>query len=127
MIPYDFPSDGQHLHVVMLYALMGAIHIMAKPCTNAPYLITRNDRADARAAKDDSSLRLSIQYGLANTPCNIGKVHHIRRIAPMIRHFMLFFYKRNNPPLHCKTAMIRSNCNFHRHTSTSCRPYGFMD
>ena len=53
-------AEGQHVHVVVLHALVGRVRVVADGAPDAANLVRRDARADARAADQDAPIRFTV-------------------------------------------------------------------
>jgi hypothetical protein len=58
--PDDPRPERQHVHVVVLDALMRGIRVVADRRSDAAHLVDRDARADTRAADEDPTVRLTV-------------------------------------------------------------------
>src|SRR5207249_6848615 len=59
----DHPAaHHQHVHVIVLDALMGGIRVVAEPGADARQLVGGDGSADSAAADQDGALRAAIEY-----------------------------------------------------------------
>src|SRR5881409_432978 len=97
----------EHIHVVVLDALVRGIRIVANRRPNARQLAGRDRRADAAAADEDPSLGAPVPYRLAHSERNIGIVDRIRAVRAYIEHVVPVLAKaRRQGVLQLVTTMI---------------------
>lgn len=70
--PYHAGTENEHVHIVMLDALVGRVDIVADPGANPFNFVRCNGCTDAAAADQDASLGLSIVYGVADGTGVVG-------------------------------------------------------
>src|SRR4249920_3067155 len=59
-------AQAEHVHVVVLDALVGGVDVVADRGANARELAGRHARADARTADEDAALGVAGEKGLAD-------------------------------------------------------------
>ena len=64
-------AQAEHIHIIVLYPLMGRVVIVADRCADALHLIGGHARAHAAAADQHAALGASVQDSLAH---RLGKV-----------------------------------------------------
>src|SRR4051794_23072530 len=70
----DFRPEANHVHVIVLDALMRRVGVVTDRRADPTHLARRNCRADARAADEDAALGIAAEDRLAELPRLVGIV-----------------------------------------------------
>jgi len=78
---HDASPYAEHVHVIVLDALMSGVGVMAQSSSNPRKLVGRHRHPYTAAADDDSSLRVASPHRFAGELGVIGVIDRLRRIV----------------------------------------------
>jgi predicted PurR-regulated permease PerM len=119
----DAAAQHQHVHVIVLDALVRRVGVMAKSGTNPGYPVGGHRCANPASAEENAALRLVLAQGLADRLRVIGIVHRIGAIGAQVENLaMLLGQESLHRFLQCESRMVRAYGDAHRLPPLSLSP-----
>src|SRR5262245_36992733 len=113
----DAPAQDEHVHVVVLDALVRRVGVVAKPGPDAAVFVGRDRRAHATSAHQDAALAATVYDRPRDDGGAVGIVDRLRRVRAEILDLMSV---PDEPVTHDvldrKTRVIGAYNHAHRHT-----------
>ena len=111
----DATAEHEHVHVVVLDALVRRVRVMAETSANARNPVRDHRRADAAAAEEDAALGPRLADGRGDGLRVVGIVHRILAVSTHVDHLeMLGGQERLHRLLQLEAGMIRADGHAHR-------------
>ena len=85
----DTTAEHEHIHVVVLHALMRRVGVVAQAGANAGNPVCGHRCADAAAAEHDAALHSRFANRLADGFSVVRVVHRILAVGTHVEHFMI--------------------------------------
>ena len=113
-VPDDLPAQRDDLDIVMLYALVGCIDVMANTGTDSGHLVAGDAGANPGAAEHNSPLTAAVQNRFADFFRDIGKINRFRVIAAKVSQLVAFLFQvRQDLFFQGKPGVVGTNRNAH--------------
>jgi len=110
----DARAEREHVHVVVLDALVRGIGVVAHARADAAHLVRGHARADAAPAQQHTALGLALLDGLADRAGVVGVVHRVGRVGAEVNHLVAFREDRlDDFGLEREAPVVAGNGDFH--------------